>query len=696
MKPIQTLQKILAQEENRFFLWIPPCLGLGIYAYFTLPNEPSTITTILPILITIPMLLIAKQTPLLPILIATTSIAIGFANAKRQSEAIAAPAIHKTLYNAQIKGTILKTEPAGIDRPARILIKPNSINKLPPNRIPKTIRINLSNQYETPITAGSNISVKAILFPPGRPAEPNGYNPARSAWFQQIGAFGAAKNKPAITPQPQSLAHKIDSARNALAKKVYQTIGGEAGALASALMTGKRAYVSADTTLLLRDSGLAHILAISGLHMACFAGAIFFFARAALALFPRIALSHSIKKWAVYPALAGAIFYLLFSGAGIATQRAFIMFLIACLAILMGRAVITMRNVALAAIAILMLSPEALLSPGFQMSFAATIAIVAAFEAISNRGIFQFSQDGALPLPLRRIFLAVGALFLTSVAAWAATGWFAAHHFHRVVFLTSFAANMGALPIFTVFVMPAAAFAFVLMPLGAEGLPLAVMGEALSAILWIAKNLTETLGRASALPVLPAATLPLAIFGGLWLCLWRERWRYAGCAAIAAALALAAFGREKRPDMIVSADGRNIAMRAPDGLLYAPLRSAPYAVSVWLRRDGDRRDPSEIVSRRWFRCDKIGCVSQMPHLPRVFLIKQVKGSEALCRGARVLVSRRYLKRLSCPYADLVLDRRRLAKHGAHSVWFHEAGMDAAFTPSREKERLWNRRQGSAR
>ena len=688
---IQKIQNILDREDNQLFLWIPPCLGLGIYAYFAIPNEPSMLAAALPILITIPLLLILKNTRLLPILIAISAIAIGFANAKRHAEAVAAPALHKTIHNARIKGAILKTEPAGNRGSAQILIQPISIGKLNPKDIPKTIRVNLPEKYKTPIAAGAKISVKAILFPPGRAAEPGGYNPSRRAWFEQIGAFGAAKNKPAITPQPQKLIHQIDSARNHLAQSVYERIGGEEGALASALMTGKRAYVSEDTTLLLRDSGLAHILAISGLHMACFAGAIFFFARAGLALFPKIALSHSIKQWAVYPALVGAIFYLFFSGAGIATQRAFIMFLIACLAILMGRAVITMRNVALAAIAILLISPDALLAPGFQMSFAATIAIVAAFEAISTRGLFRISQDSALPLLLRRVFLAIGALFITSAAAWAATGWFAAAHFHRVVFLTSFAANMAALPIFTIFVMPSAAFAFALTPIGAEGPLLALMGEGLSAILWIAKSLTETLGRASAVPVFPAATLPLAVIGGLWLCLWRERWRYAGLIGIAAALALAAAGRENRPDMLVSADGKNIAMRAPDGLLYAPLRRNSYALSVWLRRDGDRRAPSEIVSRRWFRCDKIGCVSQMPNLPRAILIKQAKGSDSLCRGARILVSARSLKSRACPYADLVLDRKRLAKHGAHAIWFHEAGMDVAFTPSRERERLWNRR-----
>ena len=696
-----SLAEALEAEADRYFLWIPVALGVGIGIYFLLLDEPSKFLAILSLCLFLALTIFFINKRFSALFLTCFLISLGFATAQWRAERVSAPILEKPLFGVLVEGTILEVDLADAGSSPRIYIKPETIGNLAPSSLPAKIRINmrrahlpLDSSLDSPLQAGSDIALKAVLFPPSGPSEPGAYNPARRAYFQRIGAYGASSAKPLRLEESRetSWAAWIDKGRNRIARHVMEVIGGEEGALASALMTGKRGFLLEKTTHTLRSSGLAHILAISGLHMACFAGALFFFARAGLALFPKLALFYPIKKWAIFPAFFGATFYLFFSGSSVATERAFIMFLVIGLAVLIGRSVLTMRNVAIAAFLILILTPESLLTPGFQMSFAATMAIIALYETLWARNLFQFvKRDHFISSSLSNFFIRALMLLLTSVVAWAATGWFAAYHFQRVAFFTAFAANVLALPIFTIISMPSAVLAFLLMPLGWESLALSTMGWSLGVILFLAETMNAWLGEAVPIGVMPVATLPLVLLGGFWLCIWGGRWRYAGVFPIGAALLLAVFSGGDRPDLLVSRDGKNFALRAPDGKLYAPRRSGSYDLKAWIRRDGDLPSRDDIVSKKWFHCSRSACESRVPKVPHIVLLKEWRGAEKHCASAEILISRYFIEKLDCPRANLRIGRERLKKHGAHAIWFRDQFLEVAHAPP--SRRPWDKRAG---
>ena len=388
-------------------------------------------------------------------------------------------------------------------------------------------------------------------------------------------------------------------------------------------MTGDRGGIPENTLQDLRDAGLAHLLAISGLHMALFAGTLFWGVRAALALVPGLALTAPIKKWAAALALAGAAGYLLVSGASVATQRAFVMFALIFIAVLTDRPAITLRNVALAALIILVLTPEAVLEASFQMSFAAAAALVAFYEG-ARGWVTRLSQAAVERGWAARGALYLGGIALTSIVASLATSPFAAFHFNRVVDF-GLVANLAALPLVGFIVMPAALVAFILMPVGLEALPLWVAGQGIHAILWVAHQVASWPGAVSLLPAMPQVTLAATALGGL---------------------------------------------RLPDGTLtLSSSRSGSFSGEVWLRRDADRRDVGEAAGA--FSCDGQGCVRDHPLLGTVSLARDWQAAMEDCQQADILVTPLYVPRRCA--APLIIDRGVLSRRGAHALYLEEGG-----------------------
>ena len=178
-------------------------------------------------------------------------------------------------------------------------------------------------------------------------------------------------------------------------------------------------------------SGLAHVLSISGYHMAVVAGLMFFAFRAAFALMPAFSSRHPIKKWAALAALAAAAFYLLLSGAEVATQRSFIMIGIVLIGVMADRPTLTFRTLTVAAFGVLLLAPEAIVHPSFQMSFAATLALVAGYQ----QGLPWMSKGGDTPLAAKIALWGgreIAGLLLVSLLAGTATIPYIAYHFHRI------------------------------------------------------------------------------------------------------------------------------------------------------------------------------------------------------------------------------------------------------------------------
>ncbi len=434
-------------------------------------------------------------------------------------------------------------------------------------------------------------------------------------------------------------------------------------------LTGDRRAIPKHVLADMRDSGLAHLLAISGLHIGLVAGILFFGLRAALALVPKLALHYPIKKWAAAAALVGAFGYVLISGATVPTQRAFLMVCVVLLAVMVDRTAISMRLVAWAALIVLVMAPDSLLGPSFQMSFAAVIALVAAYEVLRGR----FSAWRAEAGMLRRAGLYFAGVGITTIVAMAATAPFAIYHFNRFAEY-GLAANLTAVPLTALWIMPWAMAAFCLMPVGLEALALTPMGWGIEAVIAIAHTVAGWPGSVRLVSAMPAAGLALVAIGGLWLCLWQGRWRFLGAAAVALGLSGPALTRP--PDILVAADGKLMAVRVPDGTLaLSPGRGSRFTREMWLRRAGQSAPqpwPRQGASADGaLRCDGLACIYRAADR-RVALVFDPRALAEDCRQADLVVSLVPVG-WACRRRVTAIDRFDLWRHGAHAVWLDRHG-----------------------
>ncbi|MCJ9428762.1 ComEC/Rec2 family competence protein [Kordiimonas marina] len=370
------------------------------------------------------------------------------------------------------------------DRPPRLLLSPLTFSRHD-IKIPPHIRLVVRTSMAPGLVPGDIVTLSALLTVPGGPVVPDGYDYARTAYFAGIGAGGYATG-PVVRKGPRaqaSITTRLLALRLMVADRITGTIPGQAGALAVALTVGFRNNLSLDTESTLRRAGLSHLLAISGLHMGLVTAAAFFFLEFLFAAIPALALRVRPKKLAAVGAWLVALGYLLLSGAGITTIRAFVMVSVALLAVLLDRRVLSLRSVALAALAVLILWPEAVLSIGFQMSFAATAVLVAFYEYAARHGWLKVGERPTGILGRSGRFLQ--ATLLTTLVAQVAVAPFALYHFQSVS-LIGVAANLVVVPVVSLLVMPLALLTLSLMPLGLDMVATPILKLALSGTLWLA------------------------------------------------------------------------------------------------------------------------------------------------------------------------------------------------------------------
>ncbi|MEE8213905.1 MAG: ComEC/Rec2 family competence protein, partial [Alphaproteobacteria bacterium] len=525
------LAGLLDAERERWALWLPVGVGVGVIGYFGLTAEPpwwlgvAVLTAIIGAAGLTALAVPSKRGAGLAGALVLGSLAAGFAVAQARTAWVAAPVLERKIGPVGLRGRV-----AGIERlpkGLRLVLEAPRIDGLDPDRTPARVRLRLSAGQGAAVEIGAWVELRAVLRPPSPPAAPGAFDFQRHAYFLRLGGVGFAVAAARRVAPPRELrATAFGSWRLALAglridtaDRIRSALDGPAGAVAAALMTGDRRAIPKHVLADMRDSGLAHLLAISGLHIGLVAGILFFGLRAALALVPKLALHYPIKKWAAAAALVGAFGYVLISGATVPTQRAFLMVCVVLLAVMVDRTAISMRLVAWAALIVLVMAPDSLLGPSFQMSFAAVIALVAAYEVLRGR----FSAWRAEAGILRRAGLYLAGVGVTTIVATAATAPFAVYHFNRFAEY-GLAANLAAVPLTALWIMPWAMAAFCLMPAGLETLALTPMGWGIEAVIGIARTVAGWPGSVRLVPAMPAAGLGLVAIGVLWLCLWQGRW----------------------------------------------------------------------------------------------------------------------------------------------------------------------------
>lgn len=680
---IESLRRNLAAEEDRWLPWAVVAFAGGGAIYFSLSSEPAgwlagTAAVAAAICFLASIRSTISGVRFLCILLA--AIGFGFSGSKLRTDMVTAPVIAREMGPLRIEGRVESV--SDLTNGQRVIFAPSKIGKSNNQPLPHRLRLTLRNLKTPPnLEPGQWVSVVAILRPPPEPNIPGGYDFARTAFFSGIGgvafAFGVPKTIPAAHAETmfESMDARIERLRHNMTKRVRTVLPGSNGAIAAALITGDRGAIEEDDNKAFRDSGLAHILSISGLHMALAGLGIFWAIRALLALIPRLALQYPIKKWAAVAAIGASFFYLLISGGGAPPTRSFIMLAMMLAGILFDRPALSMHPVALAGLAILVVMPESVLDVGFQMSFAAIIGLIALAEwqmarkpdddiarpaFWSARGIFQ---------RLKRYF--TGIVLATTVAT-LATAPFAIFHFNRT---GGYSILSNVLADFSVafVVMPSAAIAVILMPFGLDKWPLESMGWGVQRMVDVAHWVGGLPGAVVLVPSWPLLALLLIVAGGLWIGVWRRSWRWFGLVPLAVGLALTTTGAPA--DVLIARDAQTAAVRQADGTL-AILGNHPddYTAKQWLLRQGDARDWE--AARRAGTCDDTGCVARSVNGSVVAFAQRADALIDDCARADVLISATPV-RIDCPHPRLVVDRLALARKGATAIWLNpdEAKME---------------------
>jgi len=680
------LAEKLGAERERLALWLPVAFGIGIGAYFALSREPAPWIGPATALAGLLLAGLGRRAPLLLVLASVIVTAgLGLTAAQWRTRWVAAPVIDKRIGPVAVEGRVVEVEIRPDNR--RVTLDRLTVAGLAPERTPAQVRL-VVRKPANDLIPGQHVTTRAVLLPAPAPAAPGAYDFQRDAWFMRLGGVGFTVGDIQTQGGPETLAGSwtlwLNAARVAVVQRTLAVIPGAAGALAAALLTGEQGAVPPDVMGWMRDSGLAHILSISGLHISLVAAIVFFAVRGGLALAPYVALRYPIKKWAAVAAFVAITLYTLFATPGVPTQRSWLMTSVVLFAVVIDRTAISMRLIAWAAFAVLLLQPESMLGPSFQMSFAAVVALIAAWEVLRAR----FSQWRAGGGWTRRILLELAAVCATTIVAGMASAPYALYHFNRFT-AYGLAANFIAVPLTSVWVMPWAVVAFLLFPFGLERFALVPMGWGCEAVIWIAREVAGWGGAVALFPAMPMWGLVLATLGGLWLCLWQTRWRLWG--APVALIGLLSIAAVRQPDVLISADAKLIAVRGADGLLeVSARRAAKLTRETWLRRAG--QDDAEAwptagtSADGLLTCDPLGCIYQTAGQV-VALVRHEAALPEDCRQASVIVAAVPV-RGTCPSASLVIDRFSVWRDGGHAVWLDRGAVTAESVRAARGERPW--------
>lgn len=667
-KAFDLLLAHLILERDRWLLWLPVAMGAGVACYFELALEPPVwLSFSVPPFLLLATILVRRWIVVRLAMILLLFAALGFAAASLRTQIVSSPMLERRSGAVEITGRVMVNDQTS--HGARLILDQLSIEPAMTGPMPKAIRLSVRGDRMIPLAPGQRVKVRALLRPIPGPSAPDGFDYQRFLYFQGVGAVGQAISPLDVIGEDASGGYQLWLARLRadMTQRIRAVLPGDVGAVAAALITGDRTAISEELERAMRDSGLTHLLSISGLHISIVAGFVLLLIRGGLALIPWIALRYPIKKFAAAAALVVVFFYCQLAGWTVPIQRSFYMGALVLTAVLLDRNPLSMRMIAWAALLVLLVVPEGLVGASFQMSFASVVALIACWERLRG-GWVQWNAGLGLP---GRIALYLLGLALTSLTATIATAPMAAFHFNRIP-LFGVIANMIAIPISSVPVMPAALIAALLMPFGWEQLALIPMGWGIEIINYTAYLVGQWPYAVLSIASFPAAAFALMCLGGLWICLWTARWRWLGLFPILIACIVVA--ASPGPDLLIAGDGRQMALRRSNGLVELwPSGKLDLQARSWMTRWGEGEIPDRLPLREEFggRCDRLGCFGTLGS-ESIALALSVQALPDDCRRASILISAVPVRR-ACPAPKLTLDRYALAKNGAYAVWLTSDG-----------------------
>jgi competence protein ComEC len=654
----------LGAEQGRFVLFLPVFMGAGVLLYFGRASEPPLVPACIMCAGCFVGASLARHALPRALLLCAGFAAAGFASA-----AIAtwrAPPWAKLPRTAtMVSGTVAAVDMLPDGR--RVTLTAPSFDG--GAALPRQVRIRLRDSDAQPVRTGDTLQVRALLQPPPAPAYPGGWDLQRDAFFAGMAGYGfAIGDSVRVHAAP---AGRWQAWREAVASRIMKALPGARGAIAATLLTGLATAIPASDRQAFQDAGLAHLLAVAGLHIGIVTGLFFALVRTGLAVCEYTALHWPTKRMAAVAALAAGAGYMALTGAHVPILRSFAMASLVTLAVLTGRRALSMRALALAAVALMSLAPQSVVGVSFQMSFAAVLALVAGYEAA--RPVLAAWRNGAW----WRSFLTYACtLAFTSFLAGTACLPFAAYHFGKAT-LYYVPANMLAVPLTAFWVMPCCMLGLLLMPFGWERAGLVPAGWGIDGLLRIAHGVAAWPGAMVAVAQPPGWGLCLVGLGMAWVGLFVSRLRVAGLVPLLAGLMSPLLVRA--PDILVGPDAAYVAVRSGGAVLVElGKRAGLFAQEAPERVWGKPGAPFPAAD-----CDAGGCLVSIRGRSVVLVRDASRGA---CAGAAIVVSTGRLG-TGCA-AGRVIDGPTARVSGAVALFVHADGTAEVTDREWRGQRLW--------
>ncbi len=656
------LEKALEAERTQLPLWLPFMLGAGIAAWFVFPIREMWWAAIAGgVALAGGGVAIGRNTRLgLVLMVAGLAFSAGCGLAWACSLWVAAPALSRPMV-AEVKGEVVRVERQNARGIWRLTVATDAQSGLPPR---VRVSVPLDALAAEPAT-GARLLVRARLMPPSPPAVPGGYDFRRHAWFQGLGGVGKALGPAVVTPAVQAV-----SLRQRLTAHVMARLPSGEGGVAAALLTGDQGGISDADQQAMRASGLAHLLSVSGLHISAVVAATFFLTLRLLALSQRLALRWPLLTIAAGAAALAGVGYTLLAGAEVPTIRSCVAAILVLIGMVLGRDAMTLRLVAVGALIVLLIWPEALIGPSFQLSFAAITAIVALHESPRIQRLFA-PRPEALRAHIAR---SLCALLLTGLVVEIALAPIALFHFHKSGVFGALA-NLVAIPLTTFIIMPAEALALILDGLGwGLGAPFWwITARAIGLLLWLAQEVAALPGASALLPSVPRGAYLLMVCGGLWTMLWRTGLRFAGCVPLCAGALWAVL--LPVPDLLITDDGRHLALRDDAGqLAILRPRSGDFVRQTLAERAAHEGELADLDEAARADCSADACIVRLVRGGRNWQILALRSRHMIdwkalvgaCADADIIVSARLLPK-ACHARWLTIDPRLLRQTGGLAI-----------------------------
>ena len=652
----------LVQQSSRMMLWSPVFLIAGIWTYFNLSVEPSGVAVGGLVIVVFIIFYLARVSTVSLIL---ATVLLGFSVAKFRQAIVDTPLLRAVVVESDIAGFVADADNRGGKRRV-LVIELDEASNIPNGETPRRVRI---TTYHAPeVLIGDYVRMRARLNPLPMPVQPGAFDYGRDLYFQSIGAMGTSKSEPQIetrdVPTKFWVRRFFHNLRSGMGARITAVIPGPLGAFANAMITGERAAIPKEMNTSLQISGLAHILSISGLHMTLVAGGVFWAVRAFLALFPALALRYPIKKWAAVAALFVGLIYMLLADSGSATERSYIMIAVMFFAMLVDRPAVSLRNLAISALIILLVTPEQSMGASFQMSFLAVMGLAAFFEWWNHRPIdVKHLASSRLARTIRYTWrVAVGSI-LTTVVAGGLSSIAAAYHFGRMAPYGT-VANGLSLPVVSLVVMPAALTSAMVMPFGLEYYPLKLMELGLWATMWISDFVSTWPGANVTIPKPSLLGVVITVLGATVLCIAAGRQRRLGVVAMIAGVMI---GQSAiRPQILIEERASNVAvLDATGSYVFADARKGKFAADRWLQSNGEISKLKDAAAKQGWSCVEGMCFTDLAEKSVAYVHEQ-KAKEWPCPPVDILITDFPLHH-ACKDIPIRIDRFDVWKHGAHAL-----------------------------